>query len=103
MKKKSLQNKADTEFVDHITTTTLICGQEVKVDFGTRGENEPAALSANCNIKTETIHVVWGSLIYHYSRNCANIPTMIVVFVYVAKFNRKDNSTSFSCFLIYII
>ncbi len=89
--------------MDHITTATLVCGEDVKVDLGTRGENEPAALSANCNIKTETIHVVWCVLIYHYTWGRPNIPTVFVVFVYVAEFNGKDNRTGIGNFLRHIV
>ena len=94
MKKKSLQNKADTEFVDFLVTGG-VGGEDVEVDFGTGGEDKPAALGADGSVETELVELC--TLGSHFreieSGSDTNIPTMLVVLVDVAEFDGHNDGT----------
>ena len=97
---RRLQDEADTEFVD-FRITRGIGGQQVEINLGTGGEDEPAALGADAGINTELVEFgTFGTQFREIeSRSDTNIPAMLVVLVDVAKFDGyNDGTESFGYF-----
>ena len=73
-----------------VLDTALVGGQEVEIDLGAGGKDEPAVLGADGKVETETIHVVDGFVEHNTGYN-THIPAMLVVFVDVAEFDGQDD------------
>ena len=97
-----LQSEADAEFVNHIATAALVCGQEVEVDLGAGSEDEPAVLCADGKVEADAIHVVDG-FANHETGDGANVPAVLVVFVDMAELDGEDNGASLLTYFISII
>ena len=88
--------------MNHVTAAVLVGGQEVEVDFGARGKDEPAVLGADGKVEADAIHVVDG-FANHETGNGADVPAVLVVLVDVAEFEGKDDGTSLRTNFISII
>ena len=85
-----LESEADAEFVNHVAATFRIGGEEIEVDLGAGGEDEPAVLGANSKVEADAIHVVYG-FANHEARNGTNIPAVFVVLVDMAELDGEDD------------
>ena len=94
---KRLQDEADTEFVD-FRITRGIGGQQVEINLGTGGEDEPTALGADAGINTELVELgTFGSLFREIeSGGNTNIPAMVIVLVDVAELDGNEDSAVLS-------
>ena len=94
---KRLQDEADTEFVD-FRITRGIGGQQVEINLGTGGEDEPAALGADAGINTELVELgTFGTQFREIeSRGYTNIPAMVIVLVDVTELDGNEDSAVLS-------
>ena len=97
-----LQSEADAEFVNHVATAALVCGQEVEVDLGAGSEDEPPVLCADGKVEADAIHVVDG-FANHETGDSANVPAVLVVFVDMAELDGEDNGAGGGCFFLDVV
>ena len=78
--------------------TRGIGGQQVEINLGTGGEDEPTALGADAGINTELVELgTFGSLFWEIeSGGYTNIPAMVIVLVDVAELDGNEDGIEVS-------
>ena len=92
--------------MNHVATAPFKGSQEVEINLGAWGKDEPAVLGADGQVATEAVELsILGILLLEVeSGNYAKIPAMFIVFVDMAKLDGEDEGAGFEgCFFDIIV